>query len=96
MTTLATRMRELGDLEGFDVAVVTKEGTPVPTNTNGFAKFDYDRMSKSETSVSEWKTKRFYKSYPGYDCVVINADGSEAHGNSKLTSVRATYEAADD
>lgn len=39
------------------------------------------------------KQTRFAATYPGYQCVVLNGDGSEAHGNTKLSSVRATYEA---
>ena len=93
MTTLATRMRELGDKEDFDIAVLDGNGAPVPLNSNGFRKYDYDRKAKGDMTVTEWKNTRFTNTYPGFLCIVLNGDGSEAHGNSKLSSVRATYEA---
>ncbi len=92
MTTIATRMRALADLEDFDVEVIDKNGNVVDPKTNGFGKFDYDRRAKGSMTVAEWKEKRFADSYPGYDCRVLNADGTEARGNTKLENVRATYE----
>lgn len=92
MTTLATRMRSLGDLEDFDVQVTDKDGNVVDVKQNGFGKYDFEKRAKSSTTVNEWKDKRFKKAYPGYDCKVLNADGSEARGNTKLETVRKTYE----
>jgi hypothetical protein len=93
MTTLATRQREIGNKEDFDIAILDANGAPVPLNTNGFRKFDYDCKAKGDMTVTEWKRFRFSPTYGGYDCIVLNGDGTEAHGNVKLSSVRATYEA---
>jgi acyl-coenzyme A synthetase/AMP-(fatty) acid ligase len=41
--------------------------------------------------VSEWKKGRFKKSYPGYDVDVLDADGEPAKGQTKLGTVRDTY-----
>ncbi len=92
MTTLATRMRLLGDLEGFDVEVVDRDGQVVDPKTNGFAKFDFEKRARGSITVSDWKDTRFKKTYPGYDCRVLQADGSEARGNTKIATVRGTYE----
>ncbi len=92
MTTLATRLRSLGDLEDFDIEVLDQNGNVVDPKTNGFAKYDFDRRAKSSTTVSDWKEKRFKVAYPGYGCRVLNGDGTEAHGNTKLESVRESYE----
>ena len=92
MTTLATRMRALGDLEDFDIEVLDQNGNAVDPKTNGFAKYDFDRRAKGSMTVSDWKEKRFGATYGGYGCRVLNADGTEAHGNTKLESVRGTYE----
>jgi len=92
MTTLATRLRYLGDLEGFDIEVLDQNGNVVDPKTNGFEKYDFDRRSKGSTTVSEWKEKRFKATYPGHNCRVLKADGTEAHGNVKLDSIRITYE----
>lgn len=42
-------------------------------------------------TVADWKN-RFNRIYPGYTVEVLEADGGIAHGNTKLESVRATYE----
>lgn len=92
MTTLATRIRKLSDLEGFDVIVLDSSGDPVDPRVNGFRDYAFDRKSNSSMTVSAWIELRFNKIYPGYSCSVLNGDGTIAHGNTKLESVRETYE----
>lgn len=92
MTTIATRLREIGELEGFDVEILDLSGKSLDLKTNGFPRYDFDRKAKGSMTVSEWKDRRFRKVYGGYDCRVLNGDGSVAHGNTRLESVRATYE----
>ena len=92
MTTLATRTREIGDIEDFDIEVIDKHGNAVDPKNNGFPKFDYDRKAKSDTTVSEWKESRFKKIYKGYDALVLKGDGTVANGNLKLSTVRKSYE----
>ncbi len=92
MTTLATRIRALSDLEDFDIEVLDLNGNSVDPKTNGFAKYDFDRRARGSMTVSDWKNKRFINAYGGFTCRVLNADGTEAHGNAKLESVRSTYE----
>ena len=92
MTTLATRTREIGDIEDFDIQVVDKNGNPVDPKTNGFSKFNYDRKAKGDTTVSDWKDNRFNKTYKGYDVRVLKGDGTVANGNLKLSTVRKSYE----
>ena len=61
-------------------------------NLTPIAQYNFDRKAKSSMTVSEWKQRRFNPTYPGYSCRVLNGDGSEAHGNAKLVSVRESYE----
>ena len=91
MTTLATRIRELSDLEGFDIQVLDNAGNPADPKINGLPAYPHERKAKGTTTVNEWKA-RFHNTYSGYTCDVLNSDGSVAHGNTKLESVRATYE----
>jgi hypothetical protein len=91
MTTLATRIRALSDLEGFDVQVFENSGKAADPKTNGLPAYPHERRAKGSTTVADWKN-RFNKAYPGYFCEVLEADGSVAHGNAKLESVRGTYE----
>lgn len=91
MTTLATRMREVSDLEGFDIVVYDSTGTPADPKKNGLPRYPHERKAKTGTSIADWKA-RFKKAYPAYSCDVLNGDGSVAHGNSKVENVRETYE----
>lgn len=92
MTTLATRAREIADLEDFDVQIF-RDGKPVDPKTNGLPKYGFEKKAKGAMTVEEWRTKRFAPTYPGYECEVLYADGKQANGNAKLETVRATYEA---
>ncbi len=91
MTTLATRMRELSDLEGFDVVVKNLDGSQADLKQNGLPGYPHERKAKGTTTVAEWKA-RFEKIYPGYTCDLLNGDGTEAHGNTQVNSVRTSYE----
>lgn len=92
MTTFATRTREIGDLEGFDIQVLDEKREPVDLKSNGFAKYGYDRKARSSTTVSDFIKNRLQYTYPGYEFEVLKGDGLVAHGNAKLDSVRKTYE----
>lgn len=91
MTTFATRIRELSNLEGFDVQVFDSTGNPANLKTNGLPAYPHIRMAKGSTTVSDWKN-RFNNTYPSYTVEVLTADGTPAHGNMLLASVRETYE----
>ena len=92
MTTVATRMTEIQELEGFAIAFLDEHDTPVDVKTNGFPRFNFERKMKSAATVNEWKTQRFAAKYPGKKCVVLYANGNEAVGQTTLAAVRATYE----
>ena len=90
MTTLATRMREVSDLEGFDIEVFNLDGTHADLKQNGFSAYPHERKAKGSTTVSEWKN-RFHSAYPNLTCNVLDASGNICNGNTKLESVRETY-----
>jgi hypothetical protein len=51
-------------------------------------------MTTIQTRVHEiWNKEqaKFAETYPGCSCDVLNANGNAAHGNTKLSAVRATY-----
>lgn len=86
-------MRALSDLEGFDIQVfIHNSETPADPKKNGLAAYPFEKKAKGSTTVADWKANRFQKTYPGYWCEVLDADGNIAHGNTKLESVRETYE----
>ncbi len=92
MTTLMKRVRELSDLEGFDVEVMDLDGRLANMKVNGEARYDYERAASGSITVSDWKEQRFGKAYPRYKCNVLNSDGTVAHGNTLLSTVRSSYE----
>jgi hypothetical protein len=88
MTKLATRKKEIEGLEGFSIQIFDGEGALVDLNTQGLPAYKYERQAKGTSTVISWKS-RFTTSYPGYTCDVLMKDGSVAHGNTKLSKVRA-------
>jgi len=96
MTTVQTRTREIGDKEGFDIIVVTAtaNGRRVDPAKNGVLNggYPFEKKLKGTKTVSDWTKERFERTYPGYSCEVLKADGKVAPGNTKLETVRKTYE----
>lgn len=92
MTTLATRRREVEQLEGFKIEVLHK-GTKVDDKKQGFPSYEdaFSNKSKDAATVNEWKASRFDKIFKDHTCRVLNGDGTVAHGNAELSTVRATY-----
>lgn len=95
MTTVQTRTREIGDKEDFDIIVTRKlSGKPVNPAENGLMrKYPFDKKAKGTQTINDWKKKRFERKYPGLSCHVLNGDGTKAAPQTKLETVRASYEA---
>lgn len=93
MTTVATRARNIADIEGFDIQV-TRNGNPIDPKENGVLNgpYGFEKKLKHTKTVSEWKQERFEKAYPGYSCNVLTAEGEVAAGNTLLRTVRESYE----
>ena len=87
MTTVATRAREIADLEGFDIVVMTMAGRIVPGTDNGvLGSYPYGNALKASKTVNDWKIDRFENVYPGYTCDVLDGDGDVVLG--QLSFVR--------
>jgi hypothetical protein len=57
MTTVATRVRRIADLEGFDLIVV-QNGVPIDPAANGIlGPYSYEKMAKHGWSVNDWKVR---------------------------------------
>ena len=95
MTTVATRVRRISDLEGFDI-IVMEGGKPVDVKQNGvLSEYPYKKMSRGNWTVARFKEK-FEKAYDGFSCAVLLENGEEARGNRTLNSVRESYEEEDE
>lgn len=90
MTLLSTRKREIEALEGFAIDIqLSSTGLAADLKTQGLPSYDYARKAAGTMTVLAWKTQRFSASYPGYSCDVLHKDGTVAHGNTLLQTVRA-------
>lgn len=87
MTKLATRKKEIEELEGFSIDIFDGFGNPVDLETHGLPAYGYKNRAAGSMTVLSWKN-RFQQSYPGYTCDVLHKDGSVAHGNTKLENIR--------
>lgn len=93
---LGTRLRELSNLEGFDVEVADQDGNPVSLRTLGFVRYDFDLPAYGQTTVAEWQATRFRRYFPLLTCKVLFANGNEASGFTMIRTVRASYEAGEE
>ena len=91
MATLRTRVREIANLEGFDLQVV-RYGECVDECEGGFPAYGFEKRLRGMATVADWKTLRFERIYPAMECRVFYADGTEANGDATLNAVRASYE----
>jgi len=92
MTTIQTRMRQIADLEGFDI-IVTRDDEPVDPTINGvLGGYPFGRKLKHSKTVADWSHDRFEATYPGYSCRVLLEDGTVAAPQTSLRTVRETYE----
>ena len=92
MTTVATRTRQIGELEGFDI-VVTQNGQPVDLKANGvLGAYDFARAARDAWTVNRWRQDRFQAAYPGFSCDVLMDDGTPATGQMLLRTVRESYQ----
>ena len=94
MTRAATRASEIYEIEGFSIEFLNKDGSQLSPHQNGLPSYqkEYERRSRGTWTVSEWKEKRFTNLYPGYTVNVLKEDGEIAAGQTRISSVRETYE----
>jgi hypothetical protein len=83
--------KKIWDVEGFDIAF-HQNGKDVHGAKEGIPQYKYQKAAKNDMTVSEWKKGRFAQCYPGYEVVVYDGDGNEAAGQTKLGTVRDSYQ----
>jgi hypothetical protein len=93
VTTVATRIRRIADLEGFDIEVM-RDGEVVAATDNGVlnAAYQFEKRLKHTKTVADWIKERFEKTYPGFSCRVLKGDGEIAAPQTSLRTVRESYE----
>ncbi len=91
MPQLMNVERQIATVEEFEVTILHPDGRDVRGDRQALPGYPYDKAAKNDFTVGQWRDQRFRKAYPGFDVTVWNADGSEAHGATKLATVRDSY-----
>jgi hypothetical protein len=96
MATVKQVEQQIKRLEGFGVRLLDSEtGRDVRSDRDlgNIATYQsrYRRMARNGSSVTEWIETRFKPNYPGFDAKVVMANGTRAHGNFHLGTVRDSY-----
>lgn len=81
--------KTIWNIEKFQVKIM-QCGNDVRGDKFISAQYIAGKMSKNSFTVGQWKEK-FKCQFPGYDVIVLNGDGTEAHGATLLCTVRDTY-----
>lgn len=87
MTKLATRKKEVEDLEGIKIEIFDSSGKPMDLDTQGLPAYKFKRKASGTTTVVEFRG-RFEQAYPGLTCDVLEKNGVAAHGNKQLNKLR--------
>lgn len=92
MSSVANVERKIRRIEGFGVRILHLSGADVRGDREGLPQYDYHRAADSDITVESWKETRFRHSFPGFEVDVVDARGNSVQGNTKLETVRASYE----
>lgn len=92
MSTVANIERRIKRIEGFGVRVLHLRGADVRGDREGMPQYVYHRAAENDITVETWKATRFRPSYPGFEVDVLDGRGNSVQGNTKLGTVRETYD----
>lgn len=83
--------KRIWDVEGFAVRILHLDGRDVRGDRMGLPQYPFQMPAKNDVSVEKWKETRFRQAYPGFRVDVVDCDGTSAHGNTRLGTLRDTY-----
>jgi hypothetical protein len=78
-------------VERFEVTIRHADGRDMRSDKQGLPSYPYQIAAKNDFTVAQWREQRFKQVFPGYEVTVWLADGTEAHGVTKLATVRDSY-----
>lgn len=92
MATIRSIERQIYRVEGFRVRILHgRDRRDVRGDKEGVPGFTYERAMKNDANVVQWRRQRFAQRYPGYNVEVLRADGTTAHGGTRLGTLRRGY-----
>ena len=92
MSSVANVERKIRRIEGFRVHILHLRGADVRGDREGLPQYSYHRAAENDITVETWKETRFRPSYPGFGVDVVDRRGNSVQGNTKLETVRRTYD----
>jgi hypothetical protein len=78
-------------VEHFRVAFLHPDGRNVRSDMEDLLSYPFAKALADDRTVSDWIALRFHQQYRGFDVGVLYRDGSRAHGNTLLSTIRASY-----
>lgn len=82
--------KRIFEIEGFHVNFTDSNGKNIRDDKQIPKQYEAERATRNSFSVKDFKEK-LKRQFPGYDFDILNADGSKARGQTKLSTVRDTY-----
>jgi type I restriction enzyme M protein len=90
MKSPRTVSNDIWDVEGFEVAFVSPDGSDLAHQR--VPDYPFQRAARGSWTVANWREHRFTPNYPDFGIEVYNGYGEVVHGKTYLSTVRATYE----
>ena len=91
MSAVANVERKIRRIEGFDVRILHLRGADVRGDRTGLPQYSFRHAAAGDFTVEHWKETRFRPSFPGFEVDVLDGRGRSVQGNTKLSTVRASY-----
>jgi hypothetical protein len=91
MSVVANVERKIRRVEGFDVRILHLHGADVRGDRTGLPQYSFRHAAAEDFTVEHWKETRFRPSFPGFEVDVLDGRGRSVQGNTKLSTVRASY-----
>ena len=91
MATIGNVERKIRRVEHFEARFLYLDGTDVRSDKAGLPQYPYEVAAGGMITVDAWKRGRFRMVYPGYEVRVLDRRGRIAPGNTRLSTVRASY-----
>ncbi|MBV8197292.1 MAG: hypothetical protein JO263_04100 [Candidatus Eremiobacteraeota bacterium] len=92
MSSVLTVEQKIRRVEGFRAQIKHPHGADVRSDRQHLPVYPYDRAAAGNWTVERWKHERFRIRYPGFEVDVVLRNGESARGNTRLETVRRTYD----
>ena len=92
MSKIKNVEQRIWNVEGFAAHFLYLDGKDVRGDKTGLPPYPYERAAADDITVEAWKQHRFRQVYPGYDVRVVDAYNTPVQGNTKLSTLRHSYE----